>query len=113
MKNLRKIREERNINQLKVAMDLSISQEAVSKYETGVAFPSRTVLLKLADYFNCSVDYLLGRTDNPKINKDNISAADRKMDNLIFRYSKLSEKSKNRLEGCLLAIEQEEMDARK
>ncbi len=113
MKNLKKIREERNINQLKIAMDLEISQESISKYETGLAFPSKKVLLKLADYFGCSIDYLLGRTDNPKLNKDNISAADKKIDNLIFRYNNLSEKSKNKLEGCLLAIEQEEMDARK
>ncbi len=113
MKNLKKIREERNINQLKIAMDLEISQESISKYETGLAFPSKKVLLKLADYFGCSVDFLLGRTDNPKMNKDNISAADKKMDNLIFRYNKLSEKSKNKLEGFLTALEQEEMDARK
>lgn len=111
MENLRKIREERKINQLKLAMDLEISQESISKYETGVAFPSKVVLLKLADYLNCSIDYLLGRTNNPKINKDNLSAENERIENLIFRYNKLSEKDKNKLEGCLLAIEKEEMDA--
>ena len=103
MENLRKIREERKVNQLKIAMDLEISQESISKYETGVAFPSKIILLKLADYFNCSIDYLMGRTDN-------LSAESERIENLIFRYNKLSEKDKNKLEGCLLAIEQNSMD---
>lgn len=113
MENLRKIREKRNINQLKLAMDLEISQESISKYETGVAFPSKVVLLKLADYLNCSIDYLMGRTDNPKINTEKISDSNEKIENLIFRYNKLSESNKNKLEGCLLALEQNEMEARK
>lgn len=110
MENLRKIREERKVNQLKIAMDLEISQESISKYENGLAFPSKIILLKLADYFNCSIDYLMGRTDNPKINKEKLSTENERIENLIFRYNKLSEKDKNKLEGCLLAIEQNSMD---
>ena len=107
MENLRKIREERKVNQLKIAMDLEISQESISKYETGVSFPSKVILLKLADYFNCSIDFLMGRTDNPKINTDTLSTENERIENLIFRYNRLSEKDKNKLEGCLLAIEHE------
>lgn len=108
MENLRKIREKRNINQLKIAMDIGITQESISKYETGNAFPSKDILLKLADYLNCSIDYLLDRTDNPNINKDKISTEDENIENLIFRYNRLSDENKNKLEGCLLALEQEE-----
>lgn len=108
MENLRKIREKRNINQLKIAMDIGITQESISKYETGNAFPSRDILLKLADYLNCSIDYLLDRTDNPNINKDKNSIEDENIENLIFRYNRLSDENKNKLEGCLLALEQEE-----
>lgn len=108
MENLRKIREKRNINQLKLAMDIGITQESISKYETGNAFPSRDILLKLADYLNCSIDYLLDRTENPNINKDKISTEDENIENLIFRYNRLSDENKNKLEGCLLALEQEE-----
>lgn len=67
MENLRIIREKRNINQVKIAVDLKISQESISKYETGKAFPSKDILIKLADYLNCSIDYLFGRTDNPTV----------------------------------------------
>lgn len=108
MKNLRKLREKRNINQLKLAMDIGITQESVSKYETDNAFPSKDILIKLADYLNCSIDYLLGRTDNPNLNKDKIFGNDEKIENLIFRYNRLNDNNKNKLEGCLLALEQEQ-----
>jgi len=108
MENLRKIREQRNINQLKLAMDIGITQESISKYENGNAFPSKDVLIKLADYLRCSIDYLLNRTDNPNVNKDKISIEDEELENLIFRYNRLSDENKNKLEGCLLALEQEE-----
>lgn len=108
MENLRKIREKRNINQLKIAMDIGLSQESISKYENGSAFPSKKVLIKLADYLNCSIDYLLGRTKNPNVNTDNVITDDENIENLIFRYKKLSVENKNKLEGCLLALEQKE-----
>lgn len=108
MENLRIIREKRNINQQKIAVELEISQESISKYETGKAFPSKEILIKLADYLNCSIDYLLGRTENPKVNMDNIFNNDEKIENLIFRYNRLSDENKNKLEGCLLALEQED-----
>lgn len=108
MENLRKIREQRNINQLKVAMDLEITQESISKYETNKAMPSSTVLIKLANYFNCSVDYLLDRTENSKINIEKQSIEDEKIENLIFRFKKLSTENKNKLDGFLSALEQED-----
>lgn len=108
MENLRKIREKRNINQLKIAMDIGVTQESISKYETGNAFPSKEILIKLANYLNCSIDYLLDRTDNPQINKDKMSIEDENIENLIFRYKRLSTENKNKLEGCLLALEQEQ-----
>ena len=80
MKNLRIIREKRNINQLKLAMDLGITQESISKYETNIAFPSKDILIKLADYFDCSIDYLLDRTDNPNINTDKVIKEDEKIE---------------------------------
>lgn len=108
MENLKKIREKRNINQLKLAMDIGITQESVSKYETDNAFPSKDILIKLANYFNCSIDYLLDRTDNPNVNKNNYSKENEEIETLIFRYNRLSKENKNKLEGCLLALEQEE-----
>lgn len=59
MVGLKKIRKERNLNQLKVAMDLSISREALSYYENGKRSPDVDMLVTLSQYFNVSIDYLI------------------------------------------------------
>lgn len=59
MKGLRMVRKERNLNQLKVAMDLNISREALSYYENGKREPSLAMLNKLSAYFNVSIDFLI------------------------------------------------------
>ncbi len=66
---LKEIRKSKGISQLKLAMDLNTNQNTISRYETGEREPGINELIKLADYFNISVDYLLGRTDNPEIKK--------------------------------------------
>ena len=60
--NLKQIRNNKNLLQTKVAMDLNITQETISSYETGRVFPSSDMLIKLANYYNTSIDYLLCRT---------------------------------------------------
>lgn len=59
MKGLKQIRKNHNLNQLKVAMDLNISREALSHYENGKREPSIDMLNKLSEYFNVSIDYLI------------------------------------------------------
>ena len=64
---LKQIRKAKGISQLKLAMDLNTNQNTISRYETGEREPGFRELISLADYFNVSVDYLLERTDNPKL----------------------------------------------
>ena len=66
LKQLRKIR---GITQLKLTIDLSMNQNSISRYETGAHEADYATLIKLAEYFDVSIDYLLERTDNPKMNK--------------------------------------------
>lgn len=66
---LRELRKKRKISQVKLSMDLNMSQNTISRYETGERQPGITELILLADYFDVSIDYLVGRTDNPAINK--------------------------------------------
>ncbi|MBE6814392.1 MAG: helix-turn-helix transcriptional regulator [Ruminococcaceae bacterium] len=68
-KNLRAIREDRDIKQKQVAEILNVSQNTYSQYETGIISLTAEVLIKLADYYNVSIDYLLDRTDNPNFLK--------------------------------------------
>lgn len=66
---LKELREKKGISQLKLALDLSMNQNSISRYENGVRQADYVTLIKLANYFDVSVDYLLGITDNPEINK--------------------------------------------
>ncbi|MCI9009867.1 MAG: helix-turn-helix transcriptional regulator [Clostridia bacterium] len=59
MHGLKEIRKKKNLNQLKVALDLSISREALSLYENGKRNPSLEMLLTFSNYFNVSIDYLI------------------------------------------------------
>ena len=62
---LKQLREKTGLSQAKLAKALGVvSRSVIAGYETGACFPSYTVLIKIADYFNVSTDYLLGRTDN-------------------------------------------------
>ena len=59
MIGLKLIRKQKNYNQLKVAMDLSISREALSHYENGKRSPDIDMLILLSNYFNVSIDFLI------------------------------------------------------
>ena len=59
MVGLREIRKKRGLNQLKVAMDLSVSREAISLYETGKRSPDVEMLVRFSEYFDVSIDYLI------------------------------------------------------
>jgi len=66
---LKQIRKEKGISQLKLAIELNTNQNTISRYETGEREPGINELIRIADYFNVSIDYLLERTDNPKIQR--------------------------------------------
>lgn len=66
---LKELRKQNGISQLKLAMDMSMNQNSISRYENGLRQADYATLIKFADYFDVSIDYLLGRTDNPKINR--------------------------------------------
>ncbi len=59
MIGLKAIRKKKKYSQLKVAMDLNISREALSYYENGKRSPDIGMLRLLSDYFNVSIDYLI------------------------------------------------------
>ena len=62
---LKQLRKSKNISQLKLAMDLSMNQNSISRYENGEREADYETLIKFADYFNVSIDYLLERTEDP------------------------------------------------
>lgn len=66
---LKELRCQRGITQLKLAMDLGLNQNSISRYESGLREADYATLILLADYFHVSIDYLLERTDNPTMLK--------------------------------------------
>ena len=66
---LKELRKKKGISQQRLATDLNTTQNTISRYETGEREPGIDDLTKIADYFKVSVDYLLGRTDNPSMNR--------------------------------------------
>ncbi|MBO5494726.1 MAG: helix-turn-helix transcriptional regulator [Eubacterium sp.] len=68
-RRLKDIREDHDLKQAEIADYLGIAQTVYSRYERGFQTIPIEHLLKLADYYNVSTDYLLGLTDNPNRNK--------------------------------------------
>ena len=60
---LKSLRKSRKISQLKLALDLNMNQNTISRYEKMEREADYETLIRFADYFNVSIDYLLGRTD--------------------------------------------------
>lgn len=69
MIRLKQLRKQKHISQLTLATDLGMNQNAISRYETGEREADYKTLIAFAEYFHVSVDYLLGRTDNPDMAK--------------------------------------------
>ncbi len=64
---LKELRKQNKISQLKMALDLNMNQNTISRYENMEREADYATLIKLADYFDVSLDYLLGRTNNKAI----------------------------------------------
>ena len=66
---LKRFRKDFNLTQKEVAAHANVDVRTYQNYEYGEIVPSATVLIAIADFYNVSIDYLVGRTDNPKINR--------------------------------------------
>ncbi len=67
--NLKELRKSRNMTQLALQMKTGVEQALISKFENGERIPPTETLIVLADFYNVSIGYILGRTDKPEINK--------------------------------------------
>lgn len=67
--NLKLLRKSKGYTQIALQMKTGIEQALLSKFENGERIPPTKTLIKLADFYNVSIDYILCRTDNPNIQK--------------------------------------------
>lgn len=88
---IKELRKEKNITQEKLAKDLFLSKASISRYESGDQLPEIDMFEKLADYFDVSIDYLVGRTENKtshKITRDDLPSI---LNELGFEYLEINE----------------------
>ena len=90
MKNrLKDLREDMDLRQIDVAKATGIDQKTLSNYETGKTNPDSYALIRLADFFKVSIDYIVGRVDTNILSKsdisDEISQIQRKLEDLKTR----------------------------
>ena len=69
MFRLKELRESRGISQVRLAIELDLNQNSISRYESGAREADYKTLIAIADYFDVSLDYLFGRTDCQQINR--------------------------------------------
>lgn len=72
-KKLRSLREEKRLSQVELSKKLNVTSQALSQYELGKRIPDAEMIIRIADFFDVSVDYLLDRT-NERITVDNMKA---------------------------------------
>jgi len=72
MNRIRELREDRDLRQIDVTNATGIDQKTLSNYETGKTNPDSYALIRLADFFDVSIDYLVGRIDTRLSSRDSI-----------------------------------------
>ena len=98
MKNLKKLRKEKNLSQQKLADILHVSQQSIYKYENDITSPDIETLILMADFFNTSIDYLVEHTDiSHKIEPVEEVMLNEEEIAFIRNYRKLSQKQKHLL----------------
>lgn len=105
MNNLKKLREARGLTQQKLAKQFRLTQQAIHKYENGLAEPDIKTMKSIADFFHTTIDYLVGfsqeyDTDQPPfmIESTPVNAAEY---HHMFLYNKLSTEAKKNLDSIL------------
>lgn len=99
---IRDLRKQRKMSQTELAKILHVSQQTVTAWETGKAEPSSSTISNLADYFNVTTDYLLGRSEKKDDDKVDYVALDKVLDNArSFDGEPMDEHDREILRGIL------------
>lgn len=92
---------ENEISVSKLLTDCDLNKNSLFTMQSGGYYPRVEAIVKMADYLNCSVDYLLGRTDDPNVEKTSAAAQDEQQRELLALFDKLPESEKMKLIGRL------------
>lgn len=101
MNRIKQLREEKGITQIRLSIELGVTQVTVSGYEVGKSYPSIPVLIKMSKIFGVSCDYILGVSDIRTIMKGVESDADIE---LVSEYHSLSPMEQNMVRAYIQAL---------
>ncbi|MBR3740605.1 MAG: helix-turn-helix transcriptional regulator [Clostridia bacterium] len=116
MNSFKMCREKCSMTQKEVSIDLKVSIQAISYWETGERMPSYEKLFQLADLYKVSIDELLGRSPPSPYIANTESLFSPEETQLVFDFRKLSDENKMSIQknvGFLLAMQTEEKDKKK
>ena len=96
LENLKRLREEAGVSQKLLAEAIGVSQQSINKYENHNIEPDIGTMIRIADYFNTSVDYLIGHTDiRRKIESVDSYQLNKQESKVIDRFRTLSRKQRD------------------
>ena len=98
---IRELREARKMSQVRLSIELEVSQETVSAYESEKHFPSYATLVKMSDLFGVSIDYLMGRSDTDAPSSPGLTSDERR---LLEDYRSLDALGRARAEAYLKGL---------
>ena len=105
MKNIKRLREERELSQQQLADKLSTSQQNIYKYERDITEPDISTLIRLADFFETSIDYIIGYTSIPhKIEPVEKFELNHDEAELMEKYRKLNGNARQNLQNIIDTI---------
>ena len=106
MNRITMLRKEKGMSQIALSIKLNVSQKMISAYETGRHQPTMDMLIALADFFNVSIDYLVGKSEirfpADSLFNNNLSAKELK---LLNSFRTLTDEKKEQAIGVLFALQ--------
>lgn len=99
---IKELREEQNLTQVRLSIELEVSQETISAYESGKHYPSVSSLIRLSEIFNTSCDYILGLSSIRNNSLPQNLSSDEQL--IIERYRNLSSHKKELLTAYTLGL---------
>lgn len=103
MTRIKKLREQRWLNQAGLALELNVSQSTISKYESGKRVPDLGILISMANFFHVSLDYLAGLTEvKQQIKKSDLSADEL---DYLYVYRQLSNIEQEKVKAYMQGLQ--------
>lgn len=113
---LKEIRESKKISQLKLANAIGVGRTTITNYETGVSSPDIDTIIKIAQYFDCSVDYLLGRNYYEKLQPAQVEVKEEltdKQKELLSLIKNMNTDDINKIIGYAFSLNEKELTIKK